>query len=367
MCAMPRPCALSLWPSTLTALRPARAGKEDEDGRDAGPEVHTDRWFWRAGVCAERPAPPPRLHGPPQAPRLPHSQVDSRYPSRQSGKFGEYDRQTISWDAPDSPGPAHYNPPGATIVTPKERPNGFGGSKTGWACAPPRMRARARAPSLAPTPPPSRPCCAVPRRPGTRLPAGTRRLQASSRHRLAAAQASAGLPPREEVLRRRQLRPRRPRGHLAHAKGGPRLARAGVHAARFRGAAPRGAEGGRPSQEHSAPRGPWPQASRAPAAPRLSRGAAAFEERGPCLASGLEPAVSRVVSHQGASQLADEELAERLLQQGRPLLLRQAIKRLDGGGRRQGGGGLRRHPLSSALRRRSGQGVGEEGRMMDTR
>lgn len=60
-------------------------------------------------------------------------QVDSRYPSRQSGKFGEYDRQTISWDAPDSPGPAHYNPPGATIVTPKERPNGFGGSKTGWA------------------------------------------------------------------------------------------------------------------------------------------------------------------------------------------------------------------------------------------
>ena len=39
--------------------------------------------------------------------------------------FGEYDRQTISWDAPDSPGPAHYNPPGATIVTPKERPNGF--------------------------------------------------------------------------------------------------------------------------------------------------------------------------------------------------------------------------------------------------
>ena len=95
-------------------------------------------------MCAERPAPPPRLHGPSQAPRLPHSQVDSRYPSRQSGKFGEYDRQTISWDAPDSPGPAHYNPPGATIVTPKERPNGFGGSKTGWACAPPRTRARAR-------------------------------------------------------------------------------------------------------------------------------------------------------------------------------------------------------------------------------
>ena len=38
-------------------------------------------------------------------------QVESAFPSRQSGKFSESKRETTSWLVVDSPGPAHYDPP----------------------------------------------------------------------------------------------------------------------------------------------------------------------------------------------------------------------------------------------------------------
>lgn len=54
-------------------------------------------------------------------------QVESRYRSNDSGRFGNYDRKTQSWLDVDSPGPAYYDPP-PPIVPPKPIKNGLGGA-----------------------------------------------------------------------------------------------------------------------------------------------------------------------------------------------------------------------------------------------
>jgi len=52
-------------------------------------------------------------------------QVDSRYKSFNAGEFTKSERKTMAGMVPDSPGPAHYNPP-PPIMPPAPKPNGFG-------------------------------------------------------------------------------------------------------------------------------------------------------------------------------------------------------------------------------------------------